>query len=231
MAKKKQQEEEVLVDVGSSISKVEQFFENNRQAITGIAIAVFVGVGGYFAYQNFYLQPREQKAQAAIYQAQMWFKADSLEQAVKGMNNQPGFLDIAADYSGTKTGNLANYYAGISYLRMGQYENAIRLLDEFNTDDPILAVEAKGAIGDAFMELNQTEEALDYYEAASNSSSNSYVVPFYLYKAGLVAERLGDLEAAQGYYQTIKEEYPEAKQAADIEKYLMRVKAKMEAEA
>lgn len=225
MAKKKQQEEEVLVDVTQSISKLERFFEENRQSITIAAVAIFVIVGGYISYLKFYQQPIEEEAQSAIVRAQRLFEADSLAAAVNGGANYMGFLDVAAEYSSTKAGNLANYYAGISYLRLGEYENAIKLLDEFHTQDPILGVIAKGSIGDAFLELGQNAEAMEYYEAAVASSNNNYVVPFYLLKAGLLAEQMEQDETAAAFYKRIKEEYPESRQGKDIERYIGRVAA------
>lgn len=222
MAKKKNQDEEVLVDVGSSLTKAEKFFEDNRQAITIGAAAIFVIAAAYFGYTRYYLAPLEQEAQTKIFHAQRLFEKDSFAEAVNGYKNYDGFLDIAADYSQTKAGNLANYYGGISYLRLGEYENAIRLLDEFNTDDPIFSVLATTAIGDAFMELDQAEEALEYYQKAVRGAENSYAVPFTLQKAALTAEVLGDYEMALDYYQRIKSEYPDSKQAADIQKYIAR---------
>lgn len=227
MAKNNKQDDEVLYDVTESISSVERFFEENGKALSTAAIALFVIVGGYIAYLKFYQEPRELEAQNEIYHAQQLFEADSLRQAVEGFNGHAGFLTVAADYSGTKVGEMANYYAGISYLRLGEYDNAIRLLDDFSTDDPILEVVATGSIGDAFLELNQSEEALDYYEKASSVNSNDFVVPFYLLKAGMLAENLAKNEEALKFYQRIKTEFPDSRQAADIERYTARVKAKI----
>lgn len=226
MAKKKQQEDEVLVDVTQSISKLERFFEENRQQITIAAVAIFAIVGGYIAYLKFYQEPLEAEAQNEIFRAQQLFEADSLEQAVNGGANYMGFLDVAAEYGGTKIGNMANYYAGVSYLRLGQFENAIKLLDEFHSQDPILGVIAKGSIGDAFLELGQSDEAMEYYKKAVKTNDNNYVVPFYLLKAGLLAEQMGDQEAAADFYQTIKTDFPESRQATDIDRYIGRVATK-----
>ncbi len=223
MAKKTQQEDEVLVDVTQSISKMERFFEENRQAITILAVAIFAVVGGYISYLKFYQEPLETEAQNAIFRAQQLFEADSLNEAVSGGKNYMGFLDVAAEYGSTKVGNLANYYAGISYLRLGQFENAIKLLDEFHTNDPILGVIATGSIGDAFLELGQSEEAMEYYQKAVKVSDNNYVVPFYLLKAGLLAEQLGNSDEAKEYYERIKSEYPDSRQATDIDRYIGRV--------
>lgn len=227
MAKKNNQEDEVLVDVTQSISKVESFFEENGKAISTAAIAVFAIVAGYIGYVKFYQEPLETEAQEMIYHAQHWYEVDSFSQAINGMGDKLGFLDVAADYSSTNAGNMANYYAGISYLRLGEYENAIRLLDEFHTDEPVLSVIAKGSIGDAFMELKQMDEALEYYESAVSVNSNDFVVPFYLLKAGLTAELSGDNASALKFFNRIKSEFPDSRQGLDIDRYIGRIEAKM----
>lgn len=228
MAKKSKQEEDVLVDVGGNLTKAERFFEENKKQLTIIGIVLLVLVGGYFGYTQLYLKPLEQEAQSKLAQAQRAFSNDSLRLATEGNAGQMGFLDIAAEYSATKAGNLANYYAGVSYLHLGEYKNAIRLLDEFESDDPILAVLATGAIGDAFMELDQPGEALEYYDQASEASDNAYVVPFFLKKAGVTAELQKEYERSLVYFRRIKNEYPESKQAADIDKYIGRIIGKQQ---
>ncbi len=225
--KKNHEEDEVLVDVGQSLSKVEHFFEDNRKSITVIMVALFAIVGGYFAYLYMYQTPRENEAQEYIYTAQRYFEEDSLKLALNGDGTNYGFLDVADEYSGTKAGNLANYYAGVSYLNLGEYQNAIKYLDKFDSDDEVLSIVAKGAIGDAFMELDQPKEALDYYKRAVSGEENSFVVPFYLKKAGMVAEGQGDLKDAQKYFTRIKKEFKDSQEAADIDKYIARVEAKM----
>lgn len=230
MAKKKKssQEDEVLVDVTQRLTNAERFFEENRKSITVIGVALFLIVGGYFAYLYLYQQPREKEAQEEIYRAQMYFEQDSLRLALQGDGQYYGFIDVADEYAGTKAGNLANYYAGISYLNMGQYQNAIEYLDEFDSSDPVFSVLATGSIGDAFLELDQPEEALEYYNRAVSGEENSLVVPFFLQKAGLLAETQGELEDALNYFKRIKKEFSESQPASDIDKYIARVEAKME---
>lgn len=219
-------EEEILVDVTGSITKAEKFFEENRKSITVIFVSLFVIVGGYFAYLYFYLQPREQEAQQEIFWAQQYFEQDSLRLALRGDGQHYGFLDVADEYSGTKAGNMANYYAGICYLNQGEFEKSIALLDEFDSNDPILSVIAEGAIGDAFLELEQPKEALEYYKRAVSGQENSFIVPFYLLKAGMLAEQNGDLKAALGFYKRIKKDFPDSREANEIDKYIARAEAK-----
>lgn len=227
MAKKKNQEEEVIVDVGQSLTTIEKYFEENRKSITFIVVGLFLIVGGYFAYLKLYQEPRELEAKEEIYTAQQYFEQDSLQLALNGDGQHLGFIDVADNYSGTKAGNLANYYAGISYLNSGQFESAIEYLDNFEADDPILSVIAEGSIGDAFLELGQPEEALEYYENAVSGEENSLVVPFYLQKAAILAEEQGKLEKAKKYFTRIKDDFKDSRQGSDIEKFIARVEAKM----
>ncbi len=227
MAKKQQQEDEVLVDVGQSLSNAEKYFEENKQTISIIVIALVVLVGGYFAYNEYYKKPLEKEAQVAIFSAQQSLEADSLQAALDGTNGNMGFLDVADEFGGTKAGNLANYYAGVAYLNLGQFENAIEYLDKFSSDDPILSVIAKGAMGDAFLELNQPEEALDYYTKAVNGEDNNFVVPIYLQKAAILAEAEGKLDVSKKHFTRIKKDFPKSPEALSADKYLARLDAKM----
>lgn len=227
MSKKKEQEGEVLLDVGQSLTRIEKYFEENRKSITVIVVGLFVIVGGYFAYLKLYQEPRESEAQEEIFFAQRYFEQDSLRLALQGDGQNLGFIDIADEYSGTKAGNLANYYSGISYLNLGEYQEAISYLDNFDSDDPIMSVIAKGSIGDAFMELGQEKEALEYYSEAVEGEENNLVVPFYLKKAALVAEEQGDFKRAIGFYNRIKKEFKDSGEAVDIDKYIAHAETKM----
>jgi tetratricopeptide (TPR) repeat protein len=227
MAKKQKQDDEVLVDVGQSISNAEKFIEENQKTIYGVIIAIVAIVGGYFAYTKLYQEPREQEAQEAIFYAQQSMEQDSLRAAINGANGNMGFLDLADEYSGTKAANMANYYAGIAYLNLGEFENAIEYLDKFSSNDPVLSVIAKGAIGDAFLELEQADDALEYYQSAVRGKENNFVVPIYLQKAGMLAEDLGKLEDAMSSFERIKDEFPSSPEAVSAAKYIARIEAQM----
>jgi tetratricopeptide (TPR) repeat protein len=217
---KKDQTTEVFENVEQSLTKAELFFEQNRNPLL-IAVGALLGIALiYFGYTKYILEPQEAEAQEMIFRAQKYFEQDSLRLALNGDGTNLGFLELADEYSSTKAGNLANYYAGICYLNMGEFENAIVYLDQFSANDEILSVIAKGAIGDAFLELNQPEDALDYYSKASASSDNNFVVPIYLLKAAQTAEILGDYKKALSFYERIKEDFADSREATDIEKQI-----------
>jgi TolA-binding protein len=229
---KKEQEEqiheesttaEVFDSLDESASKTEEFVSKNQNAILGVIIVITVAVLGYLGYNNFVLAPKEKEAAAEMHQAQVFFdnainatgKAqDSIfNLAISGGNNKPGFVQIAEDFSGTKTAALANYYAGISYLNVGEYKKAIEHLDQFDLDDEIIAPMAKGALGDAFLQINSPEEALGYFENAIQLSNNSFTTPKYLLKAAITALDINKPQVALDYLERINEEFPSAAEA------------------
>lgn len=230
MAKKSTAGEDRMVAVEEALGKTEQFVEKNQKllmyAIMGIIIVVLV----YFGYQKFYTSPMEKNAQDQIFMAQKYFEMDSLSRALYGDGNALGFLDIIDDYGRTKSGNLAKYYAGICYLKMGNFEEAIDYLESHDPVDQNIGPMALGAIGDAYMELNEPDRAVAYYLEAANDVDNDFTSPMFLYKAGMTYEMLGAYEDAYDAYNRIFMEYYKSVEARSIERNIARMKAMMEKE-
>jgi len=225
MAKKEDQNEELIVDVEEVYSKTETFIEENKNALIGIVTAIVIVVGGYFTYKGFVLKPMQEEAQQEMFMAEKYFAKDSLNLAINGDGSNLGFLAIADEYSGTKAGNLANYYLGISFLRTGQFEAAIASLKDFDKDDEIIGTIALGAIGDAYMELGDLKQAVDYYEKAANRNQNDFTTPIYLMKAGKTYELIGEYSNAVESYSAIKKDYKKSAEGADIDKYIARAES------
>jgi tetratricopeptide (TPR) repeat protein len=161
-----------------------------------------------------------------MFGAQQYFEKDSFKLALKGDGNNPGFLTVIDEFGGTKAGNLAHYYAGICYLKTGQFQQAIDNLESFSADDEFVAPIALGATGDCYMELGKTDQAIDYYNKASKKSENEMTTPLYLMKAGIASEIKGDFKTALENYNTIKEKYKKSQQATEIDKYIARAELK-----
>jgi tetratricopeptide (TPR) repeat protein len=216
--------DENLEAIQSSLGKTEQFIEENQKSITIIVAAIIFIVVGYLAYQKFYIAPQEDEAQREIFLAQADFAKDSFQLALNGVEGYyEGFEAIANDYSMTTVGSIANFYAGISHLRLGNYDEAIEYLRNFDSEDEILSTMAIGAIGDAYVEKNELEEAVSYFKKASERKSNEFVTPVYLLKLGLVYEKLAKKDEAKKAYTKLKEEYAKSTEARNVDKYLTRL--------
>jgi tetratricopeptide (TPR) repeat protein len=225
MSKKHSEADETIVDIGSTYQQLETFFNKNKKILTIAMGALVVLVGGYMYYTEMIQKPKEKKALEEIFTAEFFFAKDSFNLALNGREGEfYGFLQVIDEYGGTKAGNMANYYAGICYLRMGKFEDAISHLKKFKSSDVILGPMALGCIGDAYRELGQSEEAALYYEKAAGKSDNAFTAPMYLKKAGMTYEEdLKDLEKALKAYTKIREEYGNSTEGRDIGRYITRL--------
>ncbi|WP_372776355.1 tetratricopeptide repeat protein [Mangrovibacterium sp.] len=223
MAKNKDlKKEDNLSEVESALTKSEQFIEDNQKILSIIVGVAVVIVAGFLGFTKLYVQPKEKAAQEQMFMAEQYFEKDSFNLAINGDGNNPGFLDIIDDYSVTPAGKLASYYVGISYMHLGQYEEALDYLNSFSTDDLVLAPVLEGAKGDCYAELNKPKEALSAYKKAY-AEKNEFTTPVYLMKAGQLMESQGEFEDALEVYNEIKKEYPTSTEARAIDKYIARV--------
>ncbi|WP_291725582.1 tetratricopeptide repeat protein [Bernardetia sp.] len=178
-----------------------------RNAIFGILGLVAVAVVGLFGYQ-WYVEKQEVKAQKELFPAQFYFEKDSLNAALKGdASTTSGVEKIADDYSITKAGDLAAFYEGVAYLKEGKFNEAIESLKQFSADDYLVQARAYSLIGDAYMELENADEAITYYKKAANHYPNDVFTPEYLMKLALAYEVKNDFAMAAQAYETIIENH------------------------
>ena len=227
MVKKKSNQDDNLQELESALTKTEQFIEDNQMRITYAVGVIVVLVAVFLAFNKFYLQPKEEEALSQMFMAENYFEKDSFNLAINGDGNYLGFLDIIDDYGVTKSANRAKYYTGISYLRMGQYEDAIDYLKKFKTNDLLLAPVKAGAIGDAMLELGNNDDALKQYKKAYSETDNELTTPIYKMKAARLLESMDKLEEALKLYEEIKKDYPESAEGTTVDRYIARVKVKM----
>lgn len=226
MAKKKTHQDDNLQELESALTKTEHFIEENQKPITYAVGAIIVVVVVWLSFTRFYLQPREKEAQAQMFMAENYFEKDSFNLAINGDGNYLGFLDIIDDYGMTKPANLAKYYTGISYLHMGQYEDALYYLKKFKTKDLLLGPVAEGAKGDARLELGEDKAALKHYRNAYNMTDNELTSPVYMLKAAQLLESMDELDDALSLYKEIKQKYPDSAEGRNVDKYIARVEIK-----
>ncbi|MDX1762103.1 MAG: tetratricopeptide repeat protein [Christiangramia sp.] len=226
---------EVFNTLDEGASRTETWVADNQKYIYIIVGVAIVAVLGYLGYNRFILEPNQNEAANEMSQAQDYMasalrangaQSDSLYNlALNGGEGKYGFLDIIDNYGGTDAANLAHYNAGFAYLRTGKYQEAIEQLESFSSDDEIFSALATGGIGDAFMQLEQPEEALGYYEKAAEMRSNSFTTPRFLLKAAITAIQIGDADAAEEYLLEIEDEYSEAPEADKVPIYLGQARA------
>ena len=213
-------ENETIQDSGAQEKK--PFFKDPKKVrILSIVGGIIVLAGlGYLAYYQFMWKPKNEESKTAYWKAAAYLEKDSLQLAVNGDAMNPGFLNTASKYSGTIGGEISEYALGVSYLNMGEYQNALSYLAKVELEDEIVSTMAIGCMGDAYWELGQTGEALKKYEEAIAHNPNQFTTPYFLMKAGRLLQAVGRPSDALDKYEAIKNDWPASSQAKDIEKYI-----------
>ena len=227
----KSQTAEVFESLDSTANKSEQWILKNQNIIFTIIAVVSISVLSYLGYERLISEPKEKEAISELNKAQYFFElalvsneSDSLFRlALNGGEGKYGFLDIVNEYSGTKASNLANYSIGMSYFNLKEHDNAIIYLEKFKSDDILLKSISLGTIGDCFSELNQPNEAFEYYEKAFKHNENIYTTPKYLFKAALIGSEIGNYKSAINYLNRIKDDFPDSYESSLVEVQLGRI--------
>ena len=203
----------------------EHFVKKNLKQITAFLVILILIVGGYFGYMELYQKPREIKASDALFGAENNFAKDSSRLVLNGDATSKGVLYIIKNYSGTKAANLAKYYAGISYFKIGDFNKSIEFLKSFSTDAIQIQTLAYGTLGDAHAELKKYPEALDYYKKAGTTNTKDDILSSeFLFRAAQLQEVLGKTDDAVAIYKDIKAKYPTTEIGLNVDKFIFKLK-------
>jgi tetratricopeptide (TPR) repeat protein len=210
---------------------IQWYYEKNQQVINYVGGGLLLVIGLILGYKLWWLPSKEAEAADEIFYAQSLFERDSFNLALKGgamvrysQGTKPmmGFEKIYEEYSYTKTGILAAFYAGVCYMHLGKYEEAIKYFEKYDLNDEMLQPLAYGNIGDAYMELNKPEEGIKFYLKAANEKINNFTTPLFLKKAALAMETQKQYKESLELFERIKKEFPTSNEARDVEKYIAR---------
>jgi len=226
--------EETRKSIDPNLQGIQLYFEQNKKMITYVGGGLALIIGAFLFFKLYYLPEQEKEAVNEIFWAENLFEKDSFNLALKGgmmvmsadgQKQMKGFEQVAEEYSMTKTGNLANYYTGVCYMRTGKFEQAIEFLSKYSGSDETIAPIAIGAIGDCNMELNKVDEAIKYYSKAADKSKNNFTTPYFLKKAAIANENKANYSEALQNYERIQKEYPRSTEALEADKDIAKVKA------
>ena len=221
-------EQQGALNVEETLNKSEAFFLKYKKAIIYGVLAVIVVIAGVIVYNQYVSAPREDKASTALAKGQEYFQQDLYEKALNGDGaGYAGFVKVAADYSSTEAGNLANLYAGLCYAGLGKWNEAAKYLEEFDTqDDQMISPAAEGALGNAYAHINQLDKAVTHLKNAAKNADNNSLSPTFLIQAGEILESQGKADEALELYKQVKEKYVYSMQSQTIDKYIERASNK-----
>ncbi len=224
-----EQKAQVLADNKPKMT-AEQLIEKYKNTAL-IGLGVIVVLIGAFVFYKYNQTENNTVAQEEMYKAVFYFEQDSLELALKGDEAKGirGLQEVADEYSGTKAGNLAAFYTGIIYLKQAKFQESIDYLEKFSSNEGILQARSWAAMGDAYSELNDLENAIKYYKKAADHKGNEQITPAYLMKLGLAYELNNNWKDASNAYDKIITDYPKSQDVADAKKYKAKAQAALSA--
>lgn len=208
--------------IADRLGRGEAFLKHNSKIVGGIIIAIILVIAGILFFQ-INRQNQNKKAQEEMFQAVYYWEQDETDLALNGDGDNVGLLYIAEEYAGTAAANLANFYIGSIYLSEGQFQDAIDHLKKFSSDDFFVQSRAYALIGDTYMELDNTGEAIKNYRRAADHNENKFFTPRYLYKLAIAYEEAGDVGKAIDTYATIEDQYFESYEFTAARKHKARL--------
>ncbi len=222
MAKKDfEKEDEQLENMNEVLGTTGQWIEDHQNILMGIVAAIVVVVLGFIALNNYVIKPKALEASNENAKAVAYFMQGDWEKALNGDDAECiGFEAIADDYAMYQEGELAHLYAGICYYQMGDFESAADHIKHFSADDVMIDPAARQLLGDAYVQMGELDKAVKQFDAVAKSG-NELLAPMSLKKAGLVYLELDNKLAAKKCFEQIRDNYPQAMEAQDIDKYIM----------
>lgn len=207
------------------IAKAKSFWDKYSKPLMIVSTLIILVIGGWYVYQNFFQKPKEAKAIEAMFRAEEYYRLDSVNLALNGDGQNLGFVKIVDKFGGTKAGKLASFYAGSCYLKLNDYEKAVKYLKKFSSSSDLVQARAYKLLGDAYADWGKNDEALSNYKKAGRhfekDEANS---PEYLFAAAYFADKvMKNQKEAISLYKELKEKYPRSQQAFDADNYLAQM--------
>ncbi len=207
------------------IEKAKDFWARYNKPVMIVSVAIILLVGGYYGYKEFIVKPKENKAVEEMFRAEEYYRMDSCNLALNGDGQYSGFLKIIDKYSGTKSANIARFYAGVCYVKMGDNVNAIKYLKKFSSRSEQVQARAYKLLGDAYADSEKYSDALSYYKkAAHHFEEDKAASSEALFLAAYLADKvMKDQKQAIDLYKELLEKFPGTARVKYAEKYLAQL--------
>lgn len=201
---------------------------SHQQALGVVVAAALVFALGFFGWRS-YSQRQTAKASAALDDAMKVFQAplrnsgdpidptqlSYLDEKNKYTDANKKFLEVANQYGRTKPGQVARYYAALSEIQLKQYPDAEKNLSQMaSSGDESLASLAKFQLASVYVQENKGPQAVELYKQLEDKPS--VFVPKPMAMLALADYyRKSDPAQATKLYNDVKQQFPDAAQAAD----------------
>lgn len=205
-----------------SFEDLKNKFNTNKKFKLGtyIIVSLIALTVVYFSYRQFIWGPANEKSNDGWWVALNYITKDSTDQAILVLE------PFVKNNDGKTGGEIAQYLLATQYMKKGKYSAALGMLEGVKLNDTYVSTMSIGLQGDCYSQMKKYNDALSFYTKASDQEDNEFTTPMYLFKAGLVAEKLNQKADAAVHYQRIKDDYPNYASTKTIDRYIARCATK-----
>ncbi|MBQ2350148.1 MAG: tetratricopeptide repeat protein [Cytophagales bacterium] len=144
------------------------------------------------------------------------FEKEQYKEALMGGDTFKGFYQVMNDYRGWKNTDLVKFYTGICLIKTKDYENGIGYLTNITLREPLMECKKHIFLGDTYTELNKYEEAIKYYQKATNIYTNDTDNVDAMYKIILCYEKMKKYNEALKVVREAIGKYPDMARYKDF---------------
>lgn len=215
---KEELEQDILLD---TFSKAQSFYDQYKTAVIGGLIALVVLIAGSVGYY-YYSVSQEDKAQQLMANATQAYLNQNYETALTGSeaNFTVGFEQIINNYSMTEAANLARYYASVCEFHLGNPQEALSYINQYEIPEGIMGVGPLSFKGVILTELGNHKQAADVYVKAAEWDKNDSTTPYNYLEAARAFQDAGNKKQAKTYAQKIVDAYSQSTQVSSAQKLL-----------
>ena len=222
MAKKQDQgARTTLEEVNESLTSAAQRIEDNKKyinwALIAIAVLALLAIGYIYGIRN----PNLNKAKEEIGKADITLLQGDEDAALKA-------YEQVADQYGNKTAERGHLNAAILLYKKGEYEKALKHLEDYNPSGNLIGPAAMSLKGDCYVNLKKFDKALAAYDKAiSMANGNEEYAPAFMIKKATLLHAQKKYAEEAAIYQEIMDKYPiyDQQYGVNAEKYIERANA------
>ena len=219
--KNKENEKNIVENLNEHLTGAEQYIEKKKKVIFWI-VGIIIACGAFvLAYLFIFRNPRLNKSFEEYANVEL-----------KALGNDSiatlEYMKVADKYGNNGGGTLAALHAGENLYQQGDYKKAAKYLEKFSTDDAIMQANAYRLLGDCYVNLDDYNKAIKYFDKAiSRSNGNPQITPGVLMKKAAIYDEQKKYDEALKCYEEIQTEYPDFSFGLPIDSYIEREKARL----
>ena len=210
----------------SAVAESSIFFEEHKTtiiaAIVGIAVLAAAILGWRVWQAN-----KSVEGQQLLGSAIALYESGDYRSALDGTDTTPGLTEITDEFGGA-TGEQARFLAADAHFRLGEYDEALALFEDYDGDG---LLEASALAGQAavYEQKGDNARAGDLYRRAASSFASPASTPRYYLDAARTFAAAGDAEAAEAALQSVIDDYEDTPEAVTAQTEMGRVAAQASA--